>query len=378
MENKVEMNTRRMMEGSFWVPMVLMLSMMLMALASCGPKSTGIAEMDEEEHAQVVQDWVEYRIGRLTEPTGWLRLAGMMPIAPGENRFGSGEDMDVRFPEGTMPEFAGVMTLEGDRVTVRVREGVDFRVEFPGDVGADGVAEAGMEGEADDADPSAKPRGVTMRDVVAYEGVAEGVSDNPSDALDSESQRASLAPTPPEPPRMFHGDLEFFVIKRGDLHMIRLYNYDNPAADRFDGFPRYPLDLKWRVEARFEPAEEGKTIRMVNILDQLSDEPVMGTYFFEVDGVEYSLDALEGSETRHFVIVGDQTNRTDSYQAGRYIYVDHPDENGRTVFDFNMMYNPPCSFNAFTTCLLAPPQNRLDVAITAGELRPQEEWRVVR
>jgi len=256
-----------------------------------------------------------------------------------------------------MPEFAGVMTLEGDRVTVQVRDGVDFRVEYPGD--------------AEGADSSAKPRGVPVRDVVAYEGVA----DNSTDVDGSTGVAGSTAL---EPPRMFHGDLEFFVIKRGDLHMIRLYNYDNPAADRFDGFPRYPLDLKWRVEARFEPAEEGKTIRMVNILDQLSDEPVMGTYFFEVDGVEYSLDALEGSETRHFVIVGDQTNRTDSYQAGRYIYVDHPDENGRTVFDFNMMYNPPCSFNAFTTCLLAPPQNRLDVAITAGELRPQEEWRVVR
>jgi len=364
------MNKSAIMEGSVWVPMVMML---LMALTSCGPRPTGIAEIGEEEHAQVVQDWVEYRIGRLTEPTGWLRLAGMMPIAPGENRFGSGEDMDIRFPEGTMPEFAGVMTLEGDRVTVQVREGVDFRVEFPGDVGADGYGS----GEVDGADSSTKPRGVPVRDVVAYEGITDSSTGvDGSTGADGSAGVAGLIA--PEPPRMFHGDLEFFVIKRGDLHMVRLYNYDNPAADRFDGFPRYPLDLKWRVEARFEPAEEGKTIRMVNILDQLSDEPVMGTYYFEVDGVEYSLDALEGSETRHFVIVGDQTNRTDTYQAGRYIYVDHPDENGRTVFDFNMMYNPPCAFSAFTTCLLPPPQNRLDVAITAGELRPQEEWRVLR
>ena len=266
-----------------------------------------------------------------------------------------------------MPVFAGVMRLGGDRVTVEMERGVELRVkrEMEMEVEVDSeertddkvVDESGRMEEAADG-------GVLVSEAVVYDG--EALAEAASAGLDASA------------PRMFHGDLEFFVIKRGDMHMVRLYNYDNPAADRFEGFPMYPLDLKWRVEARFEPAEEGKTIRMVNILDQLSDEPVMGTYYFEVDGVEYSLDALEGSETRHFVIVGDESNRTETYQAGRYIYVDHPDEKGRTVFDFNMMYNPPCAFSAFTTCLLPPPQNRLSVVITAGELRPQEEWRVAR
>jgi hypothetical protein len=42
---------------------------------------------------------------------------------------------------------------------------------------------------------------------------------------------------------------------------------------------------------------------------------------------------------------------------------------GRTVVDFNRAYNPPCAFNAYSTCPLPPPENRLDLAITAGELK---------
>ncbi|MGH8196529.1 MAG: DUF1684 domain-containing protein, partial [Woeseiaceae bacterium] len=42
-------------------------------------------------------------------------------------------------------------------------------------------------------------------------------------------------------------------------------------------------------------------------------------------------------------------------------------EDGHTVIDFNKAYNPPCAFSNFATCPLPPPQNRLPLAITAGE-----------
>jgi len=37
------------------------------------------------------------------------------------------------------------------------------------------------------------------------------------------------------------------------------------------------------------------------------------------------------------------------------------------VLDFNRAYNPPCVFTPFATCPLAPPENRLPFAVTAGE-----------
>ena len=40
---------------------------------------------------------------------------------------------------------------------------------------------------------------------------------------------------------------------------------------------------------------------------------------------------------------------------------------GRVTLDFNQSYNPPCAFTSFASCPLPPAQNRLDLAIDAGE-----------
>jgi uncharacterized protein (DUF1684 family) len=44
-----------------------------------------------------------------------------------------------------------------------------------------------------------------------------------------------------------------------------------------------------------------------------------------------------------------------------------PSADGRVTLDFNRAYNPPCAYNPYTTCPVPPPQNRLKVAIRAGE-----------
>ena len=55
--------------------------------------------------------------------------------------------------------------------------------------------------------------------------------------------------------------------------------------------------------------------------------------------------------------------------AGRYLDVARPGPDGKAVIDFNRAYNPPCAFTQFATCPLPPNENRLDLAITAGEKR---------
>lgn len=102
------------------------------------------------------------------------------------------------------------------------------------------------------------------------------------------------------------------------------------------------------------------------------DTPTPGTIEFIKNGELFTLDALEGTD-QMFLIAGDLTNQTETYQAGRYIYIDYPEEGSDyTIIDFNKIYNPPCSYNLFTTCQLPPMQNRLDLEITAGEKRPQD------
>jgi uncharacterized protein len=88
---------------------------------------------------------------------------------------------------------------------------------------------------------------------------------------------------------------------------------------------------------------------------------------FERDGTTYRLEAVDEGDGALFLIFADRTSGHGSYGAGRYIDAGAPAADGRVVVDFNRAYNPPCAFTAFATCPLPPLENRLDLAVTAGE-----------
>lgn len=68
-----------------------------------------------------------------------------------------------------------------------------------------------------------------------------------------------------------------------------------------------------------------------------------------------------------FFVFSDATSGKGSYPGGRFLYTALPDKDGNVTLDFNRAYSPPCAFTDFATCPLPPPQNRLKVAIAAGE-----------
>jgi uncharacterized protein (DUF1684 family) len=95
-----------------------------------------------------------------------------------------------------------------------------------------------------------------------------------------------------------------------------------------------------------------------------------GELVFRVLGQEHRLVAFaEPKDTTFFLIIWDATARTTTYQAGRYMRVPFPDSTGWTVLDFNRAYNPSCVFSPYSTCAFAPPENRLEIAVQAGEKR---------
>ena len=59
-----------------------------------------------------------------------------------------------------------------------------------------------------------------------------------------------------------------------------------------------------------------------------------------------------------------------TYAANRSVSVAAPDADGVTVIDFNRAVNLPCAYTDFATCPLPPAENRLPVAIEAGEKTP--------
>lgn len=284
-------------------------------LYSCSQEPELGSAPTPDNYEQEITDWIDYRVGVLTEPTGWLRMVDLQWLGEGENSFGSSEDSDIRFPEGTIPEHAGTFIYEDDEVIMNVADGVTITHE---------------------EEP--------VDSFVLYDGENR--------------------------PHVIHESMEWFIDVRDDQVGIRIYNHDSPKADAFTGFPRYPLQPEWHKEARFIEYDEPKTMQVDDVIDRTLEVTSPGQLQFSVDGELYTLDTIESSG-RLFIMFADQTNQTDTYQAGRYMLVPYPEEGEETtVLDFNKAYNPPCAFSVFTTCQLPPPQNRLDIAIPAGEKRP--------
>jgi uncharacterized protein (DUF1684 family) len=164
------------------------------------------------------------------------------------------------------------------------------------------------------------------------------------------------------------GTLLINVVKRGERIGVRVKDTDNPARLEFKGLEYYPIDPKWRLEARFEPYQPPKKIPITNVLSMTENEVSPGALAFEVGGKTYRIDPiLEKGETDLFVMIADETTGSETYGAGRYLYVAPSDASGRVMIDFNKAYNPPCAFTNYATCPLPPRQNRLPFRIEAGE-----------
>jgi len=124
------------------------------------------------------------------------------------------------------------------------------------------------------------------------------------------------------------------------------------------------------------PHDVNKTIPIVDITGLTTELANAGAIEFERDGRTWRLEALGDVGRPLQVIFADRTSGRGSYAAGRYIDVDVPDAKSQVVIDFNRAYNPPCAFTPFATCPLPPPENRLDMEITAGEkayAKPKQE-----
>ncbi len=283
-------------------------------LLAAGSADTAAApQPDLAAWRKQVETWKKERTASLKREDGWLTLVGLYWLKPGENRFGSDPGNPVILPRAKSPAVAGVLIREGDAVTVRAEPGSN--------VTADGKPVTGSLALKKDAD--GKPTVLGL------------------------------------------GSLSFYVIKRGDRVGVRIKDKESPERAAFHGVDTFPPDPRWRVVARFEPYQD-KKIPITNVLGQVADEPSPGAVVFDWQGRTYRLDALGDLKEGLSLIFGDTTNGKTTYGAGRFLDTDPP-KDGTVVVDFNTAYNPPCAFTAFATCPLPPAQNKLALAVEAGE-----------
>jgi len=72
-----------------------------------------------EEYQADIDVWHQERIGKLKGENGWLSLAGLYWLKPGENRIGSDPKSDIRFP-ARAPKHLGSIILKGKTATLEM------------------------------------------------------------------------------------------------------------------------------------------------------------------------------------------------------------------------------------------------------------------
>jgi uncharacterized protein (DUF1684 family) len=173
---------------------------------------------------------------------------------------------------------------------------------------------------------------------------------------------------------VFSGGTAIEIAKRGGHYVVRPRHPDHHLRANFSGVPTYPPDPRWAVEARFvafsapRPTTVGS---VVEGLEHVYDAP--GQMEFDLDGATFRLTAFNGHGPGSLMVLfTDATSGTTTYAANRTLELDAPDEHGNVALDFNRAVNLPCAFTDFATCPLPPAENRLPIAIEAGEKIPYE------
>ena len=283
-------------------------------------------DISREDLDRDVLAYRDARARRLTSEKGWLTLIGKVWLTAGSSRIGTRADCEIQLPPGNAPPLLGHVTLE------------------------DGVVRF-------DAEPSAEvfARGQRVSSVILRPDV------------DTSAGAGAAGDLPDE---LVSGSLTLQLIRRGDDFAIRVRDSESPLRRSFTGIPAYPIDPAWRVVAGWEPfaSEKPAIYEDSEGRPQLYQSP--GVAVFEKAGNTYRLTpVLENDGKRLFMLFADDSNRDQTYGAGRFLYLPLP-RDGRVVLDFNKAFNPPCAFTSFAACPLPPRENRLALRVEAGEKRP--------
>ena len=145
------------------------------------------------------------------------------------------------------------------------------------------------------------------------------------------------------------------------------------ARERFSGLSYFGYEPEARVTAELSEAEPQR-FEIPTSGDQTMTFDRIGTTSFELFGEEARLDVywLDTYGGGLFLPFRDATSGIETYGAGRYLLdsikgADLGMDGDALVLDFNFAYNPSCSYDSRWVCPLAPPANRLSVAVRAGE-----------
>jgi uncharacterized protein len=293
------------------------------------PVLASAAGARDEGWQKEITEWRAQHAVELQKPDGWLALAGLEWLEPGDNSFGSAKDNKIHLPSSG-PAHLGVLRLEGDTVTLNPPAGG-----FPAGFLIDG-----------------KP------------ALQQTLHTDPDHDKNN--------------PRLTIGTLNMYVIHRGERFALRIKDAKSAALTSFQGLKWYPPNQAYRVTAQWIPYSPQKTFTIATLIGTSYPAQVPGSAEFTLNGKVYRLDPIleDPAVAKLFFVLRDTTSTSTTYGACRFLYTGFPnyglEKPGELMLDFNRLENPPCAYTPYATCPLPPRQNRLPIPLPVGEQRYHE------
>jgi uncharacterized protein (DUF1684 family) len=176
--------------------------------------------------------------------------------------------------------------------------------------------------------------------------------------------------------------------KKGNIEAIKKFQnelnakYLNPKESplrgdnlkNFKKHPFFPIDLKYRVKAKFIKTENPVPFELPTSSGKFQSYQEFGTAEFEIDGKKYALTIyqnlrlikMEKYKDHLFLPFRDETNGKETYGGGKYMDLKIP-SGDEIILDFNQSYQPFCAYNAYDyNCPIVPEKNKLPARIEAG------------
>ena len=300
----------------------LLAATFILALGACDASLPPHSEQETAVSAEKItfdadqQAWRDHRRASLLAPGGWASLTGLHWISTGAHYVGASAGNGIQLLIG--PAHLGMIELRGQTIRLVPEAGGDLTLDGAPLTGAVTLRSDDLEGGPG---------------VLGFDG----------------------------------GRGEATVILRSGRYALRVRHLDAPTRAGFAGLEYWPAQQDWTVTGRFIAHPPGKVVEMASIVGGVDSMPSPGAIEFQREGQTYRLEAVDDGGGELFLVFADRTNGQGSYGAGRFLYAPMPDADGRVVLDFNRAFSPPCAFTGFATCPLPPPENRLDLAVTAGE-----------
>jgi len=315
--------------------------------AALRAQSTSAAETAQWNKALL--DWRAERAKDLADPHGWLTLVGLEWLKPGVNSVGSAADNQIKLHLS-----AGAGHVSENQVSDN--QGLaKNEAEFPAHLGLFTVAGKIVQVLA----PAAGfPGGFMIDGQPAREGILTVGGAHPS--------------------VLAWGTFSIVVIEREGRYALRIRDSASATLKDFHGLNWYAPNLHFRVEALWIPYTPPHIEKIPTVIGTTLEMPVPGVAEFSLDGETMRIEpvveeAEDGAGKKLMFILRDETSKTTTYQASRFLYTGMPDNglgaDGVLTLDFNRLENPPCAYTAYATCPLPPEQNKLPVALEAGEMR---------